>query len=148
MSTKKIVDQCPILLVEDNLDDIMITKRALRKGCIPNRLCVVRDGVEALRFLRKKGRHKDAPTPALVLLDLRLPKLDGFEVLSEMKKDPYLKGIPTIILTSSGRDDDIEKAYNLGCNNYIVKPVNFDNFIKTIVEIKKYWLYISKIPII
>jgi two-component system response regulator len=126
----------------------MITKRALRKGCIPNRLCVVRDGVEALRFLRKKGRHKDAPTPAIVLLDLRLPKLDGFEVLSEMKKDPYLKGIPTIILTSSGRDDDIEKAYNLGCNNYIVKPVNFDNFIKTIVEIKKYWLYISKIPII
>ena len=137
----------PILLVEDNLDDILITKRAMAKGRISNKLYVVHDGEEALDFFKKQGKYKDAPTPTLVLLDLKMPKLDGFGVLKVVKSDENLKSIPIIVLTSSERDKDIELAYKLGANSYIMKPVNFDNFIKTIISIKYYWLTISKIPV-
>ncbi len=147
MSPNKLDIEYPFLLVEDNPDDVVITQRALKKGLIRNKLYVVRDGEEALKFFRKKGVYKDAPTPALVLLDLKMPKLDGFEVLKEIKGDNDLKSIPIIVLTTSERDKDIERAYELGCNNYILKPVNFENFIKTVVEIQKYWLVISKIPL-
>ena len=136
----------PILLVEDNPDDIIIAKRAFTKGRIRNKLYVVHDGEEAIDFLKKRGEFKDAPTPALVLLDLKMPKVDGFEVLKEIKSDENLKSIPIIVLTSSERDGDIERAYQLGCNSYIVKPVNFENFIKTVIEIKQYWLIVCKIP--
>jgi CheY-like chemotaxis protein len=136
----------PILLVEDNPDDIVITKRALAKGRIRNKLYVVHDGEEAIDFFKKRGKHKNAPKPTLVLLDLKMPRLDGFEVLKEVKSDENLKSIPIIVLTSSERDKDIDLAYKLGCNSYIIKPVNFDNFIKTIISIKYYWLTISKIP--
>ncbi len=139
--------KCPILLVEDNEDDIMITKRALEKGQVKNNLYVTRDGEEALDFLRRRGRYRDAPRPGFVLLDLKMPKLDGFEVLSEIKKDRDLKSIPVVVLTTSGRDEDVEQSYALGCNNYIVKPVSFEKFIKTVIEIKEYWLTISRIPI-
>lgn len=146
MPQGRIEHACPILLAEDNEDDIVITERALKKGKIQNKLYVVRDGEEAIQFLRKEGKYKDAPTPALILLDLKMPKLDGFGVLKEIKSDDDQKSTPVIVLTSSARDKDIERAYKLGCNNYIVKPINFENFIKTVVEINKYWLLISKIP--
>ena len=102
---------------------------------------------EAIDFLKKQGKYKGAPTPTLVLLDLKMPKLDGFGVLRQVKSDETLKSIPIIVLTSSERDKDIELAYKLGCNSYIMKPVNFDNFIKTILSIEYYWLTISKIPL-
>ncbi len=135
-------------MVEDNLDDILITQRAMAKGHIRNKLYVTHDGEEAMDFLKKQGKYKDAPTPTLVLLDLNMPKLDGFGVLRLVKSDENLKSIPIIVLTSSERDKDIELAYKLGCNSYIMKPVSFDNFIKTIMSIEYYWLTISKIPLL
>lgn len=147
MSVFEAQPEYPILLVEDNPDDIMITKRAFAKGRILNKLYVVQDGEEAIEFLRKRGKYKDVPTPTLVLLDLKMPKMNGFEVLEQIKGDKDLKSIPIVVLTSSERDKDIEEAYKLGCNSYIVKPVNFDNFIKTVVDIKEYWLSISRVPV-
>jgi CheY-like chemotaxis protein len=146
-SSQFLLPEYPILLVEDNLDDILITKRAMAKGRIRNKLYIVHDGEEALEFFKKQGKYKDAPTPTLVLLDLKMPKLDGFGVLKEVKSDENLKSIPIIVLTSSERDKDIDLAYKLGANNYIMKPVNFDNFIETILSIKYYWLTISKVPV-
>ena len=143
---REMPEKCPILLVEDNEDDIMITKRAIQKGQIKNTLCVARDGEEAMDFLRRRGRFREASRPGFVLLDLNMPKLDGFEVLREVKNDPDLRSIPVVVLTTSGRDEDIEQAYALGCNNYIVKPVSFEKFIRTVIEIRKYWLTISRIP--
>ena len=145
-SSQYTLPEYPILLVEDNFDDILITKRAMAKGRISNKLYIVHDGEEALDFFRKQGKYKDAPTPTLVLLDLKMPKLDGFGVLKVVKSDENLKSIPIIVLTSSERDKDIDLAYKLGANNYIMKPVNFDSFIKTIISIKYYWLTISKVP--
>jgi CheY-like chemotaxis protein len=142
-----ILPEYPILLVENNQDDIVITKRAMAKGRIRNKMYIVHDGEEAIDFFRKRGKYKNAPTPTLVLLDLKMPRLDGFEVLKEVKSDENLKSIPIIVLTSSERDKDIDLAYKLGCNSYIMKSVNFDNFIKTIISIKHYWLTISKVPV-
>ncbi len=143
----RILNRFAILLVEDNPDDIIITKRALQKGKINNRLYIVHDGEEALQFLKRTGPYEDAPKPALILLDLKMPKVNGFEVLEEIKQDKDLKSIPIIMLTTSAREIDIEKAYQLGCNNYIIKPVSFENFIQTVIKIKEYWLNISRIPI-
>ncbi len=142
----EVSQQHPILLVEDNPDDVLITKRAMSKGRVLNRLFVVNDGEEALKFLKKEGEYIDAPTPSLVLLDLEMPRLNGFEVLKEIKRNDKTKSIPIVVLTTSGRDKDIDRAYNLGCNSYIVKPVDFEKFIKTVSDIKNYWLVISKIP--
>jgi CheY-like chemotaxis protein len=144
---KRILQKSPILLVEDNEDDIVITKRAMEKVQIINNLYIVHDGQEALDFLKKTGKYKNAPRPGFVLLDLKMPKLDGFEVLREIKKNPDLKSIPIIILTTSERDDDISQAYALGCNSYIVKSVDYTKFIKTVIEIRQYWLELSEIPL-
>ena len=135
-----------ILLVEDNPDDVLITRRAWKKGDIKNPLIVVDDGEKALKFLRKEGEYKNAPTPCLILLDLKMPRSDGFEVLETIKADDTMKIIPVIVLTSSDRDLDIERAYQLGCNSYIVKPLSFENFVKAIIEIEHYWLTISELP--
>ena len=140
-------EKYPILLAEDNLDDVLITKRAWQKGQIKNKLYVVNDGEEALEFLFKKGRYVDAPSPSLLLLDLKMPRVDGFEVLEKIKTNQELKKIPIIVLTSSRRDLDIDRAYELGCNSYIVKPVNFENFIEAVVEIQRYWLILCEIPL-
>jgi CheY-like chemotaxis protein len=147
MSTNKIQQNQAILLVEDNPDDILITKRALLKGKISNHLYVVNNGEEAIKFLRKEDYYKGACTPALVLLDLNMPKMDGFQVLKEIKNDKNLRSIPIIVLTTSDRDRDIDDAYKYGCNSYIVKPVSFENFIKTVIEIKEYWLCLSRVPV-
>jgi len=146
MSTSKIQQNYAILLVEDNPDDVLITRRALLKGMVKNTLYVVGDGEKAIKFLRKEDEYKKSPTPTLILLDLKMPKLDGFQVLKEIKSDDKLKSIPVIVLTTSDRDKDVEDAYRLGCNSYIVKPVSFESFIKTVIEIGEYWLIISRVP--
>jgi len=136
----------PILMAEDNPDDVLITKRAWKKGLIKNRLYIVNNGEEALEFLYKQGAHVNAPTPSLMLLDLNMPRVDGFEVLKTIKQDPRLKKMPVIVLTTSNREKDIQLAYDLGCNSYIVKPVNYDNFLKAVVDIQRYWIILNEIP--
>lgn len=136
----------PILMAEDNPDDILITKRAWKKGLIKNRLYIVNNGEEALEFLYKQGEHVNAPTPSLMLLDLNMPRVDGFEVLKVIKQDPRLKRMPVIVLTTSDREKDIQLAYDLGCNSYIVKPVNYDNFLRAVIEIQRYWIILNEIP--
>lgn len=139
-------DNYPVLLAEDNPDDILITQRAWKKGLIKNKLYVVKDGEEALDFLYRKGKYLDAPRPSLMLLDLKMPKIDGFEVIQMIKGDDSLKRMPIIVLTTSNRHEDVKRAYDMGCNAYIVKPVSFDNFIKAVAEIQRFWLILCEIP--
>jgi len=146
MSQKYKTFERPILLVDDNPDDIMIAKRAFLKSQIHNKIFVTHNGEEAIQFLRKEGKYKDVPSTGLIILDLNMPKVDGFEVLETIKGDEKLKSIPVIVLTSSSRPEDIERAYKLGCNSFIVKPVSFEDFIEAVMEIKRYWLSLSKIP--
>jgi CheY-like chemotaxis protein len=146
MASKYELTERPILLVDDNPDDIMIAKRAIKECDIRNKVYVTHDGDEAIQFLRKEGNYKDVPTLGLVILDLNMPKVDGFEVLETIKGDDRLKSIPIIVLTSSSRPEDIERAYQLGCNSFIVKPLSFEDFIEAMMEIKRYWLSLSKLP--
>jgi CheY-like chemotaxis protein len=136
----------PILLVEDNPDDVLITKRAFSKGKIKNKLYIVNNGIEALKFLNREEDYENVPIPSLIMLDINMPMMNGFEVLKEIKKNDKLKRIPIIMLTTSERDKDIDMAYSLGANNYIVKPVSFQKFIDVVVSVQEYWLQISKIP--
>jgi CheY-like chemotaxis protein len=146
MASKYELTEQPILLVDDSPDDIMIAKRAIKECDIRNKVYVTYDGDEAIQFLRKEGNYKDVPTLGLVILDLNMPKVDGFEVLETIKGDDKLKSIPIIVLTSSSRPEDIERAYQLGCNSFIVKPLSFEDFIEAMMEIKRYWLSLSKLP--
>ena len=146
MSYKEIYLEHPILLPEDREDDVLITQRAWKQGNIRNELLVVHNGEEALKLLNKEGEYKGALRPILVLLDLQLPRVDGFEVLSVVKRDENLKSIPVIVLTTSDRESDIEKAYKLGCNAYLVKPVQFTYFITTLAKVEEFWLTISHLP--
>lgn len=134
------------MLVEDNTDDILITRRAMDKVNIAGNLIIVNDGEEALKILKRRDEYGDAKLPSLILLDLKMPRVDGFKVLKELKKDETLKVLPVIVFTSSERSEDVELAYKLGCNSYVVKPVKFDEFIKVIEEIKRYWFETSEIP--
>jgi len=137
-----------ILLVEDNPDDVFITKRAYKKAEINRNtvLRVVNNGKEALKFLYKEEEYNDAPTPSLILLDLNMPKIDGFRVLEKIKNDDDLKRIPVIVFTSSDQIEDIERAYKLGCNSYIEKQSKFSDFKDVMIGIKCYWFGISEIP--
>jgi CheY-like chemotaxis protein len=138
-----------ILLVEDNPDDVDITKRALKEAKIINKLWVVRDGEEALNFLRHQGEYQDlsiSPKPGLILLDINLPKLSGTEVLKIIKQDSDLKRIPVVMLTVSKRDEDIVKSYNDGCNSFIQKPVNFESFVEVVKQISLYWGLLNIFP--
>jgi len=131
-----------ILLVEDNPDDIAITKRALKEAKVINKLWIVRDGQEAVDFLQHRGQYQDksiSPKPGLILLDINLPKIDGLEVLKRIKESPDLKRIPTVMLTVSRRDEDILRGYNHGCNSFIQKPVEFEKFVEVVKEISLYW---------
>jgi len=134
------------LLVEDNPGDVRLTQEALKNHKVKNNLHVVTDGEEAIAFLRKQGKYKDAPRPDIILLDLNLPKKDGREVLAEIKSDPLLKAIPVVVITSSEAEQDIIKSYNLNANCYVTKPVNFDQFIKVVQSINDFWLTIVKLP--
>ncbi len=135
-----------ILLVEDNPGDIRLTQEAFKDGNLINNLNVVRNGVEALAFLRQKGTHQDAPRPDIILLDLNLPLKDGREVLAEIKADDDLKRIPIIILTTSTNQEDIFAAYNLHANCYITKPLDMGRFIDIVRTIQGFWFQIVRLP--
>jgi two-component system, chemotaxis family, response regulator Rcp1 len=135
-----------ILLVEDNPGDVRLIKEALRDGKIRTTLHVVRDGVEALAFMRREGQYVHAPRPDLILLDLNLPKKDGREVLTEIKVDDALRAIPVIILTTSQAEQDVLKAYGLHANCYITKPADLDQFLRAVQAIEDFWLTIVKLP--
>lgn len=135
-----------ILIVEDNPNDAEMALRALRKNNIANHVLVVTDGEEALDFIFGKGNFTSrqvSARPKLILLDLKLPKIDGLEVLKEIKNNPVTKIIPVVMLTSSKEETDIVKSYELGVNSYIVKPVNFDKFVEAVRELGFYWLLLN-----
>ena len=135
-----------ILLVEDNPGDVRLTREALREAKVRNDLHVVKDGVEAIAFLRKQGAYKDVPRPDMILLDLNLPKKNGHEVLAEIKSDDKLKSIPVVMLTVSKDEADIIKSYNLHANCFITKPVDLDQFLIVVKSIEDFWLTIVKLP--
>lgn len=138
-----------ILLVEDNMSDAELTIRALRKQNLANNLIHLKNGVEALDFIFARGAYaaRDAERfPKVILLDLKMPKINGLEVLKQIRADKRTKIIPVVVLTSSKEDPDIEACYALGANSYIVKPVEFDNFIKAVSELGFYWLLLNQIP--
>jgi two-component system response regulator len=135
-----------ILLVEDSPSDQLITTEALDRAKMANRLHIAADGVEAIDFLRRKGKYAAAPRPDLILLDLNLPRKDGREVLAEVKSDPVLKLIPIAVLTSSAADEDVLKAYGLHANCYITKPVDFESFVRVVALIQEFWFAVVKLP--
>jgi len=135
-----------ILLIEDSPGDVRLTREALKEAKVLNRLSVATDGVEAMEFLRRRGRHADTPRPDLILLDLNLPRKDGREVLEEIKTDPSLKRIPVVVLTTSRAEEDVIRAYDLHANCYITKPVDFKQFIVVVQAIEDFWLTIVKLP--
>jgi len=146
MSCQRSAGPVEILLVEDNPGDVRLTREALKEGKLCNHLHVVRDGVEALAFLRREGKYTYAPYPDLVLLDLNLPKKDGREVLAEIKADPELKRIPVVILTTSQAEQDILKTYDLHANCYITKPVDLEQFITVVKTIQDFWFSVVRLP--
>jgi chemotaxis family two-component system response regulator Rcp1 len=135
-----------ILLVEDNPGDVRLAQEALYDAKMSNNLNVVSDGVEALAYLRREGRHARAPRPDLVLLDLNLPKKDGREVLEEVKEDPDLRTIPIVVLTTSDAEGDVIRSYELHANAYVRKPVDFDAFIEVVRTIEDFWFTVVKLP--
>ncbi|MGQ0652780.1 MAG: response regulator [Betaproteobacteria bacterium] len=135
-----------ILLVEDNPGDERLTREALKEGKVYNNLHWVKDGVEAMDFLYRRGKFREAPRPDIVLLDLNLPKKDGREVLQEIKTDPDLKRIPVVVLTTSKAEEDVLKTYNLHANCYVTKPVDLEKFIVVVRSIDVFWLTIVTLP--
>jgi CheY-like chemotaxis protein len=135
-----------ILLVEDNPGDMRLTKEALKEGKVYNNLHWVKDGVDALEFLRREGKHAKAPRPDIILLDLNLPKKDGREVLSVIKNDDQLKHIPVVVLTTSKAEEDVVRSYNLHANCYVTKPVDLEKFISVVHAIDRFWLTVVTLP--
>ena len=143
------IDDVEILLVEDNPNDVELTLRALQKQNLASKVLVVKDGVEALEFIFATGafaHRKIENRPKVVLLDLKLPKIDGIEVLGRMKNDERTRHIPVVMLTSSQEERDVLDTYNLGVNSYIVKPVDFSNFVHAVSELGLYWGLLNKVP--
>ena len=135
-----------ILLVEDNPGDERLTREALREGKVYHNLHWVKDGVEAMAFLRRQGKYADVPRPDIVLLDLNLPKKDGREVLEEIKADKKLMRIPVVILTTSQAEEDVLRTYALHANCYVTKPVDLEQFIKVVKSIDNFWLTVVTLP--
>lgn len=137
-----------ILLVEDDPNDVELTLHTLRENKLANRIQVVRDGAEALEFIFRTGRYRGRGSehPKVVLLDLKLPLVDGLEVLRRLKQDPRTQPIPVVVLTSSQEEKDIVESYQLGVNSYIVKPVNFEKFTETVRSLGLYWLLLNEPP--
>ena len=132
----------PILIVEDRAVDLDLTKRAFAKRRFLNPIEVARDGEEALAFIERWEAGE--PTPVFIMLDLRLPKVDGLEVLRRLKNHPKYSAIPVIVLTTSAEDTDIQEAYRIGCNSYIVKPVEFNKFMEVALQVEVYWGAINR----
>lgn len=142
----KVID---ILLVEDNPDHAILTKKVLEDNRVANKVHVVEDGEEALDFIYHRGKYNNGgsvPRPGLILLDVKLPKLDGFSVLRHLKNDPEFKTIPVVMLTTSSRDEEVARGYAEGANSYVSKPVRFDEFTEKIKGIGLYWGLINSLP--
>jgi len=142
-------NEMDILLVEDNPEDVEITLRAFQKHHIANKIHVVRDGEEALECLFSTGRYADCSpcqNTRLILLDLKLPKIDGLEVLQRCKTDPRTKHIPIVVLTSSREEEDLARSYNFGVNSYVVKPVDFPQFSDAVRQVGLYWMLLNQVP--
>jgi CheY-like chemotaxis protein len=140
------LDVVDVLLVEDDDGDVLMTREAFEHNKIRNKLHVVRDGEEALQFLRREGSYADAPRPGLILLDLNLPRRDGRQVLAELKEDAELRVIPVVVLTTSEAEEDIVRSYSLHANAYVSKPVDFDRFIEVIRQIDDFFVTVVKLP--
>jgi chemotaxis family two-component system response regulator Rcp1 len=143
----ELVKPIEILLVEDNPGDVRLTVEALKEAKVINHLTVLKDGVEALAYLRREGRYGKAARPHLIVLDLNLPRKDGREVLAEIKEDDALKRIPVVVLTTSEDEEDVLKSYNLHANCYVTKPVDLERFIKVVRSIEDFWLGIVVLPL-
>ena len=142
-------DNALILLVEDQEEDILLIRRAFKKANFINTLQVVRDGEEAIAYLKGAGKYRNRdeyPLPALVLLDLKLPRLDGLEVLKWIRGQPGLSTLRVVVLTASQRIQDVNAAYQMGANSFLVKPVEFDNFVSVVNALQGYWLWLDKAP--
>ena len=139
-------DSTEILLVEDNAGDARLTREAFKEAHVLNNLTVVTDGVEALRFLRREDEYGTAPVPHLILLDLNLPRMDGRQLLAAIKSDPALMRIPVVVLTTSGSQEDIARAYSNHANCYIRKPVRLDQFLQVVQSIQSFWLTLVILP--
>jgi len=135
-----------ILLVEDNPGDVRLTQEALKEGKVRNHLSLVDDGAKAIDFLFRRGPYAGATRPDLILLDLNLPKMDGREVLRQIKAEPALRSIPIVVLTTSQADEDVVKAYDLHVNCYITKPIDLPQFLNVVKAIEDFWLTIVKLP--
>jgi CheY-like chemotaxis protein len=138
-----------ILLVEDNPDHAELTLRALENGNLMNHVCWVKDGAEAMDYLQHRGRWSDpsgAPRPGLILLDIKLPKIDGHEVLRRIKGDDELRSIPVVMLTTSDRNEEVEASYRAGANSFVSKPVKFAEFVERIKAVKLYWVLTNRLP--
>jgi CheY-like chemotaxis protein len=137
-----------IVLAEDNANDVELTLTALRENHVLNEIVVVRDGAEALDYLYKREGHANRPggNPALLLLDLKMPKVDGVEVLRQVKADPQLKTVPVVILTSSREEQDLARTYDLGVNAYVVKPVDFVEFVEAVKRLGGFWAVVNEPP--
>jgi len=144
MSSKR--RELDILLVEDNPDHVELILKTLEENNVLNEVYVVTSGEDALDFLYQRGKYADAPRPGVILLDIKLPRVDGIEVLRQIKADAKLKPIPVVMLTTSAGEREIVESYNYGANSYIVKPVDFQQFAKVIKELKLYWMVISSLP--
>lgn len=135
-----------VLLIEDNSGDVRLTQEVFREANILIKLHVANDGTEAMTFLRREGEHADAPRPDFILLDLNLPKMDGRQVLAQIKEDENLKTIPTVILTTSEAEEDIVRSYELKANSYLTKPVQLDAFESLVKSINDFWLTKARLP--
>ena len=135
-----------VLLIEDDPGDILMTKEAFDDHKLRNSLHVVNNGVDAMLFLRKEGEFADAPTPDLVLLDLNLPRMDGREVLAEIKADDALRRIPVVVLTTSEAEEDVLRSYNLHANAYVTKPVDFEQFVNVVRQVDEFFLTVVRLP--
>lgn len=139
-------DMIEVLLVEDDPGDVLMTEEAFADYKVANQLTVVADGESAMAYLRKEGEYADAPTPDLVLLDLNLPRMDGREVLGELKADPELRRIHVVVLTTSDAEEDILRSYNLHANAYVTKPVDFERFIEVVRKIDDFFVSVVRLP--
>jgi CheY-like chemotaxis protein len=141
-----VIAQVDVLLVEDNAGDVRLIQEGMKIMRSRCKLNVVSDGEEAIEFLRQRGKHEGAPRPVLVLLDLNLPKKDGMEVLMEVKTDPSLRRLPVMILTSSCADRDVNRAYDLGANSYLLKAESLEGIFDLVRSIEHYWMTLSALP--